>query len=337
MLFCVFFFSEVFMAQLTISQHNLIQAAHNREYRDRLFKAIFGRDNEQSKRWRLELYNALNGTSYTDPDALEVNTIENVIYMTMKNDVSFLVDSQMTLYEQQSTYNPNMPLRGLFYLSQLYQMHIEKNKLNIMSSKLIKIPEPRFVVFYNGARKKPDEFKLRLSDAFERKCDDGGEKKPCEKDSQGFEWTATVININPGHNSALQKNCKPLYDYVRYVGRITGNQKNGMPVKDAVDDAVGWAIEENLLDGFFRVNKAEVIAMCLTEFDVESAIKTWREDGYEDGYNEGIAEGMTAGERKKAVEAAVTLITDCKIDPKLAAEKMNAPLDSVLEALKSRT
>ena len=248
---------------LTSPQTDLIQTAHNREYRDRLFKAIFGRDNEQSKRWRLELYNALNGTSYTDPDALEVNTIENVIYMTMKNDVSFLVDSQMTLYEQQSTYNPNMPLRGFFYLSQLYQMHIARNKLNILSSKLIRIPEPRFVVFYNGGRKKPDTFKLYLSDAFIRKdnCRDGfGGKKP-EKYSQDFEWTATVININPGYNSALQKNCKPLYDYVRYVGRIKDNQKNGMPVKDAVDDAVAWAIDENLLDGFFSINKAEVIAI----------------------------------------------------------------------------
>ena len=249
--------------KLSGSQENLIQAAHNREYRDRLFKAIFGRDNEKSKHWRLELYNALNGTSYTDPDALEVNTIENVIYMTMKNDVSFLVDSQMTLYEQQSTYNPNMPLRGFFYLSQLYQMYIEKNKLNILNSKLIRIPEPRFVVFYNGARNKPDNFALRLSDAFIRK-DDVGDKDKKNKSGeilQDFEWTATVININPGHNSALQKNCKPLYDYVRYVGRIKDNQKNGMPVKDAVDDAVAWAIDENLLDGFFSVNKAEVIAI----------------------------------------------------------------------------
>ena len=78
------------------------------EYRDRLFKAIFGRDTPQSKKWRLELYNALNNSNYTDPDALELNTIENVIYLTMRNDISFLVDSQMTLYEQQSTYNPNM-------------------------------------------------------------------------------------------------------------------------------------------------------------------------------------------------------------------------------------
>ena len=76
-----------------------ISTVPQREYKDRLFKAIFGRNTEESKKWRLELYNALNGSSYTDPDDLEVNTIENVIYLTMRNDVSFLVDSQMTLYE----------------------------------------------------------------------------------------------------------------------------------------------------------------------------------------------------------------------------------------------
>ena len=81
------------------TQTEIIQGSPNKHYRDRLFKAIFGRDTEQSKRWRLDLYNALNDSNYTDPNALEVNTIENVIYMTMKNDISFLVDSQMTLYE----------------------------------------------------------------------------------------------------------------------------------------------------------------------------------------------------------------------------------------------
>ena len=243
-------------------QQDTIQATPTREYRDRLFKAIFGRDNEQSKRWRLDLYNALNGTSYTDPDALEVNTIENVIYMTMKNDISFLVDSQMTLYEQQSTHNPNMPLRGLFYLSQLYQMYIEKNDMNIHTSMLVKIPEPRFIVFYNGSTKKPDTFKMRLSDAFERRGDGaGGDCSTTANVAKDFEWTATVININPGHNKTLQKNCKPLYDYVRYVGRIADNKKKGLPIKEAVDDAVNWAIEQDFLDGFFKMNKAEVSAI----------------------------------------------------------------------------
>ena len=100
----------------------------NREYKDRLFKAIFGRDSEQSKRWRLDLYNALNGTSYTNPDDLKLTTIENVIYITMKNDISFLIGSQMNLFEQQSSFNPNMPLRGLMYFAQLYQMYLSRQE-----------------------------------------------------------------------------------------------------------------------------------------------------------------------------------------------------------------
>ena len=168
-------------------QNEIKSSGAQREIKDRLFKAIFGRDTEQSKKWRLELYNALRGTNYSDPDTLELNTIENVIYLTMKNDISFLVDSQMTLFEQQSTYNPNMPLRGLMYFSQLYQRHLTKLKLTLYGSRLIKIPYPKFIVFYNGDRETEDNEFLKLSDAFENKEKDGD-----------FEWTATFININEG-------------------------------------------------------------------------------------------------------------------------------------------
>ena len=153
-----------------------------REYKDRLFKAIFGRNTEESKRWRLDLYNALNGTNYTDPDALSLTTIENVIYITMKNDISFLIGSQMNLYEQQSSFNPNMPLRGLMYFAQLYQMNLAERGEDLFGSRLVKIPAPSFVVFYNGDRKLPDVSKLRLSDAFE----------PTES-TEGFEWTAASL------------------------------------------------------------------------------------------------------------------------------------------------
>ena len=138
-----------------------------REYKDRLFKKIFGDTTEESKRWRLDLYNALNGTSYTDPDKLKLTTIENVIYVTMKNDISFLIGSQMNLYEQQSSYNPNMPLRGLMYFAQLYQMNLSARGLDLFGSKLVKIPSPSFVVFYNGDKELPDVSEQRLSDAFE--------------------------------------------------------------------------------------------------------------------------------------------------------------------------
>ena len=242
----------------------------NRQYKDRLFKAIFGQDTKQSKQWRLDLYNALNGTDYKDPDALKVTTIENVIYITMKNDISFLIDTEMNLYEQQSTFNPNMPLRGLMYFAQLYQENITERDEDPLGSRQIKIPSPKFIVFYNGDRQLPDVSEQKLSDAFE-----GGKV-------EGFEWTATVINIGGNHNEALQKNCKPLYDYCSYVNKVKQNLKS-MTTKEAVDNALAYAIKENLLDGYFQLQKMEVLNMSLTEFDQEAYDRHRRREGFEDG------------------------------------------------------
>ncbi len=287
-----------------------IETNPERKYKDRLFKIIFGRDSEQSKGWRLELYNALNGTSYTDPNALSLNTIENVIYLTMRNDVSFLIDSQMTLYEQQSTFNPNMPLRGLMYFAQLYQMHLNKQEKDLFRSTLVKIPNPQFVVFYNGTSEKPDKVFLKLSDSFEI------------ADSSGaFVWTATMININKNHNSTLQKKCKPLYDYIQYVSRIAENKKNGMSAKEAVRDAVDWAIREKLLDGFFKQQKEEVLCMSLTEFDEEIAIRGWREDGIEEG------------RLQKAIEDAIELLKEGD-SPEKIARCIGLPIEKVEELAK---
>ena len=286
-----------------------------KEVKDRLFKAIFGRDNEQSKKWRLELYNALRGTDYTDPDTLELNTIENVIYLTMRNDISFLVDSQMTLFEQQSTYNPNMPLRGLMYFSQLYQRHLTKLDITLYGSRLIKIPYPKFIVFYNGDRETEDIEYLKLSDAFENKERDGD-----------FEWTAELININPNHNNPLQKNCNPLYDHVRYVSRIKDNKQKDLTAIEAVNEAVDWAIKENLLDGFFKLQKEEILGMSLTEYDEEAVKRTFIEEGREEGREEGI--------QQKAQEGAEELLKE-KISPEIIARCLKLPLEQVLELQKS--
>ncbi len=266
-----------------------------RQYKDRLFKAIFGRDTEESKRWRLDLYNALNGTDYADPDALELNTIENVIYITMHNDVSFLIDDQMVLFEQQSTCNQNMPLRGLMYFSQLYQIYLAETDQDPNRSKKIEIPAPKFIVFYNGPTQLDDEFEMRLSDAFKIK----GEAKlaPC---NSPYEWTAYVKNINENHSEGLQKKCNALYDYSKFVGMVRRNKKSGMKVQDAVNKAVDEAIDKNLLDGFFTRQKAEVIGMILEEFNEERFKRNMRAEGYEDGFSD--------GETRKSVETAENLL-----------------------------
>ena len=287
---------------------NELSVFYQREYKDKLFKFIFGRESNDSKKWRLQLYNALNGTHYDNPDALKINTIENVIYISMHNDISFLIDSEMDLYEQQSSQNPNMPLRGLFYFSLLYQDYIIENKMNILSNHLVQIPTPRFIVFYNGPDKETDSWKLKLSDAFKQKDDSGD-----------FEWTATVININDKHNQTLYDNCNPLYDYVRYIGRIKSNLESGMKNEEAIEEAIDFAVEQNFLQGFFEKHRARIKSMCLTEFDEEEFKRVCRNDGYIDGRAE------------KDIEAAKNLLRMNKLSHEEIAQAQDLPLEKVQE------
>ena len=285
----------------------------NPHYRDTLFRAIFG--TEEHKPWLLSLYNALNESSYTNPDDLTLTTIEGVIYITMKNDISFLIDSQMTLIEQQSTCNPNMPLRGLFYFAELYQKYLVEQKISIYSSSLKKIPTPNYIVFYNGTKDMPDTFSLHLSEAFEKPLLEQGT----------FEWTAKVYNINKGRNKSLNKKCKPLYDYCRFTSFVKDNQDAGMDRNTAVKMAVDTAVEENLLDGYFKNRRAEVMGMYLHEFDRELYEKDIRD------------EGIAQGNHEKAVRTARSLIQLNALPLDKIAEVTELPIEEVEEIVRQQT
>ena len=285
----------------------------NGKYQDSLFRVIFGR--EEHKHWLLSLYNALNDSHYENVDDLTLTTIDDVVYLKMKNDVSFLIDSQMNLFEHQSTWNPNMPLRGLFYFSQLYQEHLSSRQISLFTSALRKIPTPQFVVFYTGEKKLPDRTILKLSDAFEVPCKEGE-----------FEWTCSVINLNPNHNKALQKNCKPLYDYSRFVEKVKVNKNSGMPLEKAADTAVDWAISENLLDGLFRRERSQIMGFYLAEFDQE----VYKKNVYQDGYNDGVEEGA----RDTKIADARSLLQMNVLSPEQIALALRLPFEEV-QALKN--
>ena len=119
-----------------------------REHKDRVFKFIFG--NPNNKQWTLDLYNAINSSHHTNPDAIEFNTIEDAIYMGMVNDASFIITFELNLWEHQSSYNPNLPLRILIYVAKLYEKYILTNKIYLYSSTLKRIPRPKCICFYNG-------------------------------------------------------------------------------------------------------------------------------------------------------------------------------------------
>lgn len=251
----------------------------NRTYKDRLFRLRFG--SEEYKEDILSIYNALNGTSHHNADDISITTIDDVIYIKMKNDVSLLLDGNISLWEQQSSVNPNMPVRGLLYFGNLYDQYIKMHKLNIYGKKLQKIPAPRYIVFYNGEEECEPLAKLRLSDAFIHKTDSGE-----------FEWTATVYNLNRGKNDELLAKCRPLAEYMELVNRIRDNQRNGMSVNDAVDYAVDRCIADGIMSDFLTKHKAEVRNVCITEFDEKVYTDGIREEGREEGRAEGLEQGI---------------------------------------------
>ena len=251
--------------------------AANRNYKSTVFAMLFG-----DRKRLLGLYNAISGKNYQDPEALEINTLENAIYMGMKNDLSFLIDDRLSLYEHQSTVNPNMPLRFLFYISDLYSgMTTEEN---FYGRKALSIPIPCFVIFYNGSEPQPDRKILRLSDLYTVRM----------KETQ-LELTAVLLNINRNHNRELMEACRDLKDYAEYVDRVRKYARE-LPLSEAVERAITECIQEGVLKEFLEKNRAEVKKMSIYEYDQEKHIRMERQDAWEDGMQEGRREGIKEGE-----------------------------------------
>lgn len=252
----------------------------NRKFKDALFRMIF-----QEKEDLLELYNAINNSSYTDPNDLTITTLEDVIFLGMKNDLSFLIDSQLNLYEHQSTWNENMPLRGLFYFSDMLRGFIEKNDLNLYKEKRISLPVPRYIVFYNGEDTHPDEVELRLSDAFPEKI----------RNRTSLECKVTVLNINKGHNAKLMAKSKRLSDYSYFVQAVRDNMVYGYRTEEAVAKAVDECIEKDILADILRKNRAEVVDLFMTTYDAKMHKRAIEEEAREKGQAEGRSEERLNG------------------------------------------
>lgn len=258
----------------------LRNAGVQRNYKDTVFRMLF-----REKKNLLSLYNALNGTNYTDVDDLEITTLENAVYMNYKNDISFVFDFELLLYEHQSTCNPNMPLRDLLYVSRVLQNRIRNE--NLYSKSLVRIPAPRFVVFYNGTDVQPEQQTLCLSDAFEKR-----------QEEPSLELSVTVYNINPGYNRELLEACRLLREYAQYVEHVRSYTEE-LPLSEAVEKAVDDCIRNGILNEFLSRNRAEAIEVSIFEYDEEkhmrSERKEWREIGREEGREEGRAEGLKEG------------------------------------------
>lgn len=237
-----------------------------RQMKDIVFRLVFGNDRQAL----LQLYNALHGTAYTDPDELQIVTLDNAIYISRKNDLAFLLAGTINMYEHQSTFNPNMPVRFLIYLAKEYQMFVESADKSLYGSEQIMLPTPQCIVFYNGTKDIPDECELRLSSAFSNQ-----EIEP------SVEVVVKVININNGHNQYLMQGCKLLSQYARFVEITREYAKLYDNREEAMNAAIDYCTGHGILEDVLRKHRSQVLGSLLEDFDEKKYERTIREEARE--------------------------------------------------------
>lgn len=288
-----------------------LESIPNRTYKATIFAMLF-----EDKEHLLELYNAISGKHYTNPEMLEINTLENAIYMAMRNDISFLIDARLSLYEHQSTYSPNLPLRFLLYISALYSSMTRE--ANLYGTKPIELPPPRFVIFYNGKVEQPDRQILKLSDLY------------TIKEECSLELEAVMLNVNSGHNKELMEMSHTLWEYAEYTARVR-EYAEVMELEEAVERAIEECIQEGILKEFLEKNRAEAKNMSIFEYDQEKHIKQEREEAWE----EGRKEGKKAGERDMLLKLAEKKLRKGKTIAEIA-EELEESEKTIKEILESR-
>lgn len=292
----------------------------HRNYKDRLFRMVF-----REKKELLSLYNAVNGTDYTNPNDLEIVTLENAIYLNMKNDLAFVMDFYLSLYEQQSTFCPNMPLRNLQYIARELEVWLKGRSIYVNS--LVKIPTPRFVVFYNGKEDMPERMTLKLSDAF---------IQPVEEPE--LELKVLMLNINPGKNEELLGRCRTLKEYMQYVEKVRTYAAE-MELSKAVERSVEECIAGDILSEFLIKYRREAIQMSIFEYDEEETIRQIRQDefaqGWKAGKEEGKSEGRAEGKAEGNAEGRLQGKSEGKIEGILEG-MLEAKREDILEILEER-
>ena len=272
----------------------------NREYKSDVISMML-----QIPEYALDVYNAMNDSVYTDPDMIQIMRLENGISLSVRNDASFFISNYLNLYEHQSTYSPNAPLRFLIYLTNLLKTTIRKRDL--YSRKRVQIATPHFAVFYNGTEKRPEKEVLKLSDAFINPTD-----------TPEIELTVTVYNINPDNNTQLLEKSEVLRGYMIFVNRVRENLEHqnkiaqNAPEYDeaayeedlevAINEAIDHCIEHHIMETFFRENRSEVTKSMVLDYTWERREELIRAEEYEDGKREGLEIGRAEGEKRGRIE-----------------------------------
>ena len=265
-------------------------AIWNRKYKDSVFTDLFGSDRDGKKNF-LELYNALAGTDYKLGEvALERKVIEQSLYKTFNNDVSWEINGKLiVLVEHQSTVNENMPFRCLEYVTRIYEGIVPVKKR--YAEKVYKIPNPDFYVVYVGKDNIPPEKELRLSDAF------------FEKDGSKLELVVKVKNCSDSKILPISRTCDILKEYCQFIEIVEHTYNKRFP-KSSFKKAIEEAISQGILADYLDRKSREVINMLCAKYDYKMDIAVKQEEAYEDGLNAGMSAGIEKGAHDKAIENA---------------------------------
>jgi hypothetical protein len=230
--------------------------AGNREYKSDVFSMLM-----EDKRNALQVYNAVNGSDYEDPELVEICSLDRGISLTIRNDAAFVVDANLSVYEHQSTVCPNMPLRSLIYVTEILKPIVKEG--DIFSNRILKIPTPKFAVFYNGTKEEPEQYEMKLSDAYEHPTD-----RP------ELELICKVYNINKGKNRELLENCPVLKEYMVFVDYVRQYHRKLKynDLEQAIVRAIDRCIEEGVLKEFLIEHRAEVVKMTQLDYTFERQI-----------------------------------------------------------------
>ena len=260
----------------------------NREYKSDVFGMLM-----EEPGYALEVYNALNQSDYRDPGLVEVCNLERGISLSVRNDAAFILDMNLNVYEHESTVCPNMPLRELIYVTNILEQWVKAQ--NIYGRRLVKIPTPRFAVFYNGTEEQPERYQLKLSDAY---------ANPVEKPE--LELACTVYNINPGKNRELLSECPVLLQYMLFVGYVR-EYLGKDPKKDlrkAIDKAIERCIREGVLREFLIRRREEVTKVTQLDYTFDRRIELEREEAREEERVNTERERQRAEEERQRAELA---------------------------------
>lgn len=258
----------------------------NREYKSDVFSLLL-----ENRENALDLYNAINHSDYKDPEMVEICTLDRGVSLSIRNDAAFVLDMNLSVYEHQSTVCPNMPVRSLIYFSNILEQMIKGQ--NIYGHKLVKVPTPRFAVFYNGEEKQPEQYDLRLSDAY---------IQPVENPE--LELICKVYNINYGKNRELLSKCGFLKDYMTFVDYVRNYHKEYgyNELEHAIEVAIDQCIKEGVLRDFLMEHRTEVVKVTRLDYTFDRQLALEREDSRTEGRTEGLAEGRAEGLAKGLAE-----------------------------------